>query len=390
VSAGTVGDGGSAAAWTAFCTRLAALGTVIETEAPTPDAAAEGVHHLANQIACWLTYALGHADPERPSFFRSSDPVYEWGGPNADQVARRAAISGDDVYRITGRMGSCEEFVLQLKRGASQSGGAGVATEASASSLGLAPGDDIDIVLGGAERPEGQVRWLPFPADAAFVHVRDYYFDWRAEEPATFVIEREGPVAPRRPRDVAHVAAVLDAAATEIEHSIAFWSGYQERMLAGTTPNGFTVPGGAAGGVQEIVYSHAGLALAGDEALVVEVDPAGAPLWDVQLYNRPWYEALDAGGRTTSTNHRMAEPDADGRVHVVISAVDPGSPNWLDTEGRDEVLATIRWWRVDREPVLRSVVCPLDAVPGAGLVGPVQREEQRRRRLAHVNRRYRT
>ena len=76
----------AAEAWQAFCDRMAALGPVIEAEAPTPAAAAEGVHHLANQVACWLTYGIGSSDPMRPVFFRSSDPVYEWGGPNADQV----------------------------------------------------------------------------------------------------------------------------------------------------------------------------------------------------------------------------------------------------------------------------------------------------------------
>ena len=110
----------------------------------------EGVRHLANQVACWLTYAIGHTDPAHPAFFRSSDLVYQWGGPNADQVARRAMISGDGTYRISGHMGSCEEFILQIKLGLSQSGGAGVATEISASSLGIGPGDDFES---GAEPP---------------------------------------------------------------------------------------------------------------------------------------------------------------------------------------------------------------------------------------------
>ena len=206
------------------------------------------------------------------------------------------------------------------------------------------------------------------------MHVRDLYFDWQAREPATFVIERLGDVSPRPVRTDDHVARLLEAAAAEIEHSIAFWSGYQARMLAGLEPNAFTDPGGSAGGVQEIVYSHSGVALAPDEALVIEVDPAGAPLWDVQLYNRPWYEALDAGGRTTSTNHRMAVPDPDGRIRAVVSAVDPGSPNWLDTEGRDQVLATLRWWRPERLPVVTAEVVPLAEAPGAGRVTPGERE----------------
>jgi hypothetical protein len=389
MSAGAKGPGaaGQGAVWQAFCDRVGALGPVIEAEAPTPEAAAEGVHHLANQLACWLTYVIGHSDPDRPAFFRSSDLVYEWGGPNTDQVARRCAIRGDAVYRISGHMGGCEEFVLQVKRGAAQSGGAGVAAEVSASSMGLGPGDEIDIVLGG---PEQDGNWIPLPDDAGFVHIRDYYFDWRSTDAATFVIERIGPAAARPRRDADHVARVLDAAASEIEHSVAFWSGYQARMLGDLPANAFTDPGGAAGGVQEIVYSHAGVALPAGRALVVEVDPADAPLWDVQLYNRPWYEALDAAGRTTSTNHRMAVPDAEGVVRVVISADDPGSPNWLDTEGRVDVLASLRWWRPGRLPVVRAEVVPLADAPGAGTVSAEQRDAERRRRASHLAWRYRT
>ena len=83
-------------------------------------------------------------------------------------------------------MGSCEEFALQLKAGAVQTGGADVETEVSASSLGLRPGDDFEILLS-PEEQEG--TWLATHPDIAFVHVRDYYFDWQARQPATFVIE---------------------------------------------------------------------------------------------------------------------------------------------------------------------------------------------------------
>ncbi len=374
------------AAWRAFCARLAAVGDRISAEAPTAAAAAEGFHHLANQVACWLTYAIGHTDPVHPAFFRSSDPVYQWGGPNADQVARRAAIDGAGTYRVSGHMGSCEEFVLQIKAGAAQSGGARVAYEISASELGLSPGDDIDLVVGGAQQPD---RWIPLDPQAAFVHLRDYYFDWQASDPATFVIERLDAVAePRAPRDARRVAAMLDDAAREVEHSVTFWSGYQDRMLAGKAPNAFTDPGAAAGGVQAIAYSHASVAVGDDEALIVELDPDDAALWDVQLYNRPWYEALDFANRVTSTNHRLAERAADGRVRIVIAARDPGVVNWLDTEGREAVLATVRWWHPVGPPTVRAELRPLAAVSGA--LDPAQRREQIRRRTSHAAWRYRT
>ena len=206
-------------------------------------------------------------------------------------------------------MGSCEEFVLQIKRGAAQSGGAGVATEVSASALGLGPGDDIDIVLGGPEpsADAGEAIWIPLPDDAGFVHVRDLYFDWQAAEPATFVIERLGDVSPRPVRTDDHVARMLEAAAAEIEHSIAFWSGYQARMLAGLDPNAFTDPGGSAGGVQEIVYSHSGVALAADEALVIEVDPAGrAPV------GRPALQPPVVRGARRRRPHHQHQPPHGG------------------------------------------------------------------------------
>ena len=177
------------AAWRSFCERIAAVGDrILEDDFPA-DARdrAEGVRHVANQVACWLTYAVGHTDPTHPAFFRSSDPVYRWGGPNVDQVARRACISGDGTYRVSGHMGACEEFVLQVKLGKTQSGGADISTEVYASQLGLGPGDDFEILLSADEQPG---NWFALDPDATFVHVRDYYFDWQPREPATFVIER--------------------------------------------------------------------------------------------------------------------------------------------------------------------------------------------------------
>ncbi len=97
----------SGAAWRAFCERLAALGDRILGDDFPRDARdrAEGMRHLATQIACWLTYATGYSDADYPAFFRSADPTYAWGGPNVDQVARRATVDGAGTYRVSGRMG---------------------------------------------------------------------------------------------------------------------------------------------------------------------------------------------------------------------------------------------------------------------------------------------
>lgn len=376
------------AMWRSFCDRLAALGERILAEAPQSELArAEGVRHLANQVACWLTYAIGHTDPDHPAFFRSSDPVYQWGGPNADQVARRAMIAGGGTYRISGSMGSCEEFILQVKLGATQSGGAGIATEVSASALGLGPGDDFELVLSPHPQPGRSIELHP---DASFVHIRDYYFDWQPTEPATFVIERlDAQGTPRPALDAARVAAILDDAAAEIEHSVEFWSGYQERMLGDQPANAFGPPAPAGRGVLDVLYSHAGVSVADDEALVVTIHQEDAPLWDVQLYNRPWYEALDFANRVTCLNHRLARVDDDGTVRIVVANRDPGVANWLDTEGRTDVLATVRWWRPAATPRLEHAVVPLRSLD-LPTVDPEARQEDIRRRSSHIAWRYRT
>lgn len=385
----------SGAAWREVCNRLATMGEEILGAGWPADERGriEGTRHLATQVACWFTYATGHSDPERPQFFRSADPTYAWGGPNVDQVARRAAIDGSGTYRVSGRMGSCEEFILQIKGGAVQSGGAEIATEVSASGLGLGPGDSFEILVSADEQPGTWLRAGPGPG---FVHVRDYYFDWVAAEPATFVIERldtQGTSAPAVSAD--RVAEMLETALHEVEHSSVYFRDLQARMRAAQAPNRFGVPDVSGRGVQDIIYSHGFVSLASEEALILELDPAAAALWGVSSYTPTWYEPLDYATRVTSRNHRQVTADSDGLVRVVIAAVDTGTPNWLDTAGRPDLLTTVRWFRPPEPPPIRSEVVPLAALDqhlpdDHPRVDPASRAAELRRRAAHVSWRYRT
>ena len=213
---------------------------------------------------------------------------------------------------------------------------------------------------------------MELPPDTAFVHIRDYYFDWQPGEPATFVLERvDDPADPKPARTSERVAAMLADAAGEIEHSFAFWSGYQERMLKGQAANSFTEPGGAAGGVQAITYSHAGCrARAGRGARGRTRRRRSAAL------GRPALQPPVVRGARLRVSEHEHEP-SHGRkgsrrhVRVVIAARDTGAANWLDTEGRDAVLATVRWWNALAAPTVRARVVPVSDVGGP--VGPDQR-----------------
>ncbi len=385
------------AAWRDFCARLARVGdAVLADERLDASQRAEGLHHLTNQLACWATYELGHTDTEHPMFFRSADLVYRWGGPNVDQVARRAKVDGAGRYVVSGTMGAAEDFVLQVKSGAAQTGGADVVAELYASKVGLGPGDDFRILLSAVEEPGDWTAWIALDPATTFVHVRDYYFDWKPTAPATFVIERlDRPGRPGRATSAATVVPLLDQTMAQVERSLTFWDEYQERMRGGQTLNTFGAPGYVARGVQDIVYSHAFVALPPDTALVVELDGAAAAEWGVQVFNRHWYEPLDYANQVTSRNHRQVQVDDDGRVRLVLSPVDPGVANWIDTDHRDEVLVTIRWFRPPTLPEVTQTLVALDdldeVLPGrTGTVDPSARAAEVAARAAHIAWRFRT
>src|SRR5439155_225767 len=112
--------------------------------------------------------------------------------------------------------------------------------------------------------------------------------------------------------------------------------------------------------------------------------------WDIQLYNRPWYEALDFRHRVTCLNHALAHRSDDGRVRIVIANRDPGCVNWLDTEGRTDVLATIRWWHPPTVPTVDHEVVALDSLADLPPVDTAARRDELRRRTVHTAWRYRT
>ena len=148
---------------------------------------AEGVRHVANQVACWLTYAIGHSDPAHPAFFRSSDPVYPWGGPNVDQVARRARS------RATARI-ACRVTWDRARSSCSRSSGARPerrrrhrrprCTRRRSDSV---PATTSSCVLGG-RRATGP--WFALGPDADVRARARLLLRLAAAEPATFVIER--------------------------------------------------------------------------------------------------------------------------------------------------------------------------------------------------------
>jgi hypothetical protein len=383
------------ARWQEFVGRLDELGRTI-TSPPfpaTPAGDLEGLRHLALQTVCWMEWSIAHQDPRAPMFQRQNDLVRQWGGPNADNVYRHARVHPSLRYRIVGRMHSCEDFILAIRRNFMHMENNGTIAELSAHELGLGPGDDFEILLGGEGEEPNRV---PLPDEALSVSIREYYFDWQPAEPATFTIEcldADGPTAPFTSEGLAFG---LEEAATHLHRSLTYWNQYMLDARTAQTDNVFGGGYDVQRGLAAAKYAFCFFDLGPDEALVVESDVPDSRYWSFHLYSLAWWEALEFATRATTRNHTQTRISDDGRIRVVVAHRDPGVANWLDTEGRREALLTLRWfWPLGDPPSPVAHVVAFDDVRSAlpadePVVTPEERRAELRARRDHVAWRFRT
>jgi hypothetical protein len=382
-----------AAAWADCCRRLEALGRrLLDEDFPQdPRARSEGFQHLAQQVLCWLGWSVGHADVGAPAFQRQNDLITKWGGPNVDNVYRHARIDPTRRYRIRGRMNSCEQFILAIRAGFMHQPVWGTLVERTATDLGIHEGEEFELLVGGDTSEDGVI---PLPPQALTVSIREYYFDWRPLEPATFTIECREAAPIDRPSPEA-VARRISEASAAIEHSLEYWNRYLLEHRAAQALNTFGAPMKVAKGLDVARYGFCFYDLQPDEALYVETSVPHAPYWSFQLASMAWYESLDFANRIISLNHRQAVPSRDGRVRIVVSHRDPGVSNWLDTAGRNDGLLTFRWFWGDGTPEYTAHRVPLadlkDVLPAdEPTVSTEQRAAVVAARRAHVAWRFRT
>ena len=381
-----------AAAWRDFCRTLEALGDrLLSDEFPQgAEDRVEGFSHLARLASCWLAWSVGHGDARLPTFHRHNDLLGIWGGPNVDNAYHHARIDPRRRYRIRGRMHSCEDFILAVRAGFMHREKWGTLVELTASEIGIGRGDEFELLLGGDEPQEGTTGGLPhvaLPEGAVMVSIREYYFDWQVDEPATFVIECLDDEEPpgRLTGDV--LAYRLAEAAAETEDSVVYWNRYLKEARAERTDNSFAASQQVAKGLSSARYAFCFWDLEPGQALYVETSVPEARYWSLQLYTMGWFEPPDVLTRVAAINHVQADVDLDGMVRAAICSEDPGIANWLDTGGRRSGLLTLRWfWPEGPAPAPVAQVMPVDEV-GARTHGGARRPDAEARRVEMERRR---
>jgi hypothetical protein len=341
-------------------------------------------------------FAYFHADAEHPDWAPLWNPVYTL-QPNPDDIYLQSPIRGDLTYRVSGNRGSCRivSFTTQkvLSGTVDQMPQPSGHNEVDSTDLGLAVGQDFEVIFS-AKRPAGYSgKWAPIDPQAGGMMVRYRSYDWANEVDPVLSIECLDPV-PLKPRltteqILERIREMAKFPARKTKLYYAMQNGVKQRV-------GFNVfePVRYPGALVKQVYWPACFQFEKDEALIIETAmPVRRPYWNIQL-NDPYFNALEYVYRLSSTNGHYAKLSSDGKFRAVISLTDPGVPNWLDPAGYTEGGIYGRWYDCDSEPVptikrVRLAALRQHLPADTPLVSLVERAEELRQRVRACQRRRR-
>ena len=309
----------------------------------------DAYRHLATLVAHAVDmFVLSR--PDAPVFVRAfnhDEPSeYKFMGDNADTRYFYTNVSGDHRYRIRGRRGD-EVYLSFVVHGGHGTDALEQRVVGVVNHRDIATDDDgtFEIVLS-AERPEGDVTWLPLDPRATCILSREYYWDRSRARWATYTIERiDGPAAPLD----------ADALATAMRDATAFLEVAMRPLAPRPVPaNTFTppftftteLPGW---GTPDNTYCGCSFDLAEDEVLVVEGELVPSAYWNAQLWNIHM-QSIGVPPSAASINRRQAGLGERDAFRFAVSARDPGIRPWLDTHGHRRGTVYVRWLCAEETP----------------------------------------
>jgi hypothetical protein len=398
----------SGTAWSRLLESLERAGAVLGSDRVPRGGVdqAAGYRHLLVLLALGIDEALrggAGSDPYSPRISPANVDAYlKWGMDCPDAAYSGCALRSDGVYRIRGERGTARYLGFQVMGGMAAMANLvldpGQCRPDGTFELVLSPepGPDIDPSSGAGTEPG--VIWVPLGPGASSLVVRQFFYDWAGEVPATMDIEcvaRPAAATTSAPGTLspAGIARQLVALGDFMETSISFWldvedGGRAQGVNTFRPPVNKTEMGAAA----ENVSVWGSWELAEDEALIVEVAPPSALYWSVSLGNH-WWETIDYANHQSSLNGHQAAIDVDGVFRAVISEHDPGVANWLDTAGHRQGPAIFRWVSATGAPVPSTHLVPVGEVlshlpPTTARVDPAGRRSTIATRRAGVARRF--
>ncbi len=121
-----------------------------------------------------------------------------------------------------------------------------------------------------------------------------------------------------------------------------YWVGFWGGLLSHLGTNTLIPPATTKDGLQSQVSVLGRFILTPDQALLITVGRSNAAYQGFELAD-VWGQTLPYGSHESSLDAGQAVLGSDGRYHFVVSATDPGVPNWIDTQGQTVGFLFLRW-----------------------------------------------
>lgn len=330
--------------------------------------------------------------PDYPLMALVPVPADRLGLNNPDNLYYAARFSDGRDYKLTGLRGLARTFVVQVNNGLPGLTDTKGKTLSYMTDKQLSVGKDGSFSIALSREQPTKGDWLALQPGSDNLLVRFSYQDWAQEQtkPSTIAISTaDGEPAGKLQITRRLAAEMLEDAATSIEEQADLYSRSFDAMVKRGTNKLY---GPHAPTNQQATASHqwsfiGTFSIEPDEAMVITVkDASNAKYYNLEAANA-WLNTFEFVHHQSSLNRSQLRVDPDGYIRFVVSPVDPGVPNWIDTTGATQGWIWSRWQDVDgqigpeytpktkivKRADLRSVL-PEDT--------PVVTPEQRREALA--------
>lgn len=337
--------------------------------------------------------ALG-GDPDHPEFLPSIGQLLNIGQPNSDTIYRMARVNPAGTYRLRGRQGSItiasigQAGPTPYEPGSTSGKPGPTRSYLNLSTLHTDADGRFDVILS-PTRPEGyDGDWWQMLPNTNKLLLRLVSSDWGKEQDPTISIERmDIPVnKPRTPADD------LERRLRQLPRATEFMAALFVDHVAQLREQGYVnklkiLDVSQIGGLTGQFYYEGAYDLHPDEALIIEAKHPAKCLYRSVILTNEIYETTDALNNYSSLNGAQAKADKDGVLRIVVSAKDPGVPNWLDTAGYPFGVVQGRWTGCDSQPVPSVRKVKIDEVRAmlpadTPAVTPEQRQTEIRERRA--------
>ncbi|TDG13732.1 hypothetical protein E2F43_09450 [Seongchinamella unica] len=420
---------------------------------PTDRNLAEGYRYLTGFMHHAIERCF-HDDPDFPAFRNALSVVNKSTIDNSDAIYFYAGIDGRKRYRIRGNAGNHSHWQGKARSGEGPFAPQYLIFEVTTGPLSgdtgnlreLTPGQRVgfgtvdssrlmvqddgsfELLLApekpvgyegnfictrkdpGKRNPEGDDRY------AEFISGRQLFYDWEQEEAIHLEIECLDTAGSHpAPLTAEKVAANLRTMGAIVRGQMRFWLQFYDVVLncnqthdsAGRPyampVNAYNAPNAASGdtggGMSTNIYAGGIYDLAEDEALYIEAEFSGNPVYTSMHLGNLWGESPDYANHQSSLNLSQMHIGADGKQRWVVAHRDPGVQNWVDTTGLPRGYLSHRWAYPElppkeQWPTISCRVIPFAEIqaafpPDQPTMTPEQRRQEIRKRQRHVQRRYR-